>query len=173
MRLHLFFILTLTLVSTAVCRAFAPGTIELGVDMSVDYTSVSRTSVLTLNLPDQFRAGLFIFKNTSITGRMATSLVSTDYSHQSANSYTLGMSRHFIEADQRLSAVFEAMGMADFMTGYNRGSQFGIGFGAGFQWIHRFASPRIEFIVEKWFEGEYIAKTTIKLALGLSFYSKK
>ena len=171
MRKHKYFILALALISATACRAFNPGTIELGAEISGEYMGVGNQGVYTLNLPDQIRAGVFVFENAAIVTRLASAVVSTGAGQQSVNSYSLGTGYYVSKDYQRSWAVIEIMGLADFMTGFQEGSQFGVGLGFGIQRKLQVIYPRLEFVFERWFESEYASKTTFKLLLGFSFYS--
>jgi hypothetical protein len=171
MRKHQYVILTLALISAPVCQAFNPGTFELGVEISGEYSGAGNQGIYTFNLPDQIRAGVFVFENASIVARLASAVVSSGSGQQSVNSYSFGAGYYISKDYQRSWAVIEVMGLADFATGFQEGSQFGFGLGFGIQRKYQVIFPRLEFVFEQWFESEYNSRTTFKLLLGFSFYS--
>ncbi|MFQ6009143.1 MAG: hypothetical protein ACE5K8_09370 [Candidatus Zixiibacteriota bacterium] len=166
-------ILVLILASAPTAKALERGAIELGADASMSYFTISPGGTFTLDLPDQIRAGVFVARNTAVVSRLATVIVNPSSGHQSANSYALGITIYKLSPGQRSAIVFEAMGLVDFLTGRNKGSQFGIGFGAGFQGLYRAIHPRVELVAEYRFESEFVSTSTIKVLFGFSFYGTK
>ena len=122
MRKQLFFILAFALVSAPACQAFDAGTIELGVDMSAEYVRVQDQGVAVLTVPDQIKIGVFGSHNISFAARFAGAVVSTDYSTQSATSFSMGAAFYIPDAHQRSWTVIEVMGLGTFASGAGAGS---------------------------------------------------
>jgi len=171
MRKYLFIILALVMILAHACQAFDPGSVELGAEFSAKLITVQGEEMFVFSLPDQIRFGAFVSPNASIVARVSSAVVSTHYSTQSSHTVSVGASLYFPAYSQRSWTILEIMGLGDFATGYNDGSQFGIGAGLGLQGKLQSIYPRVEIVFERRFEGEYIATNTFKLLLGFSFYS--